>query len=272
MSQRVSGWQLDEQGAWNYERNLVPAFTDPWAADLVQAVGLAPGERVLDVGCGTGIVARHAAARVGSGGEVTGIDVNPAMLAVAGEVTADLDPPIVWKEAAADDLPFADASFDAVLCQQAVQFFPDVPAALAEMHRVLAPGGRLGVSTCRSIDHQPGYAALAEVVTRHAGVEAGEIIRSPYALGEPSRLRALVAAAGFDHVRTRLDFTTFRAPSPQALLQAESSSSPLGDLVAQLDRDVLDRLLADLGVALAGYTDDEGVTFPFATVVTTAVR
>lgn len=268
----IAGWQLDEEGAANYERTLVPAFMDPWAADLIDAVELKPGERVLDVGCGTGIVARHAARRVGTGGSVAGVDVNPAMLAVAREVSADLDPPVAWRQAPADALPFADATFDAVLCQQAFQFFPDPTAALTEMHRALVPGGRVGLGTCQPVEYQPGYAVLTEVVTRHVGVAAGEVIRSPYALGDPDRLRALLTGAGFADVHVRLLFTTFRVPSAEAFLQAETSSSPLGDLVVRLDRDVLAALVEDLAGALDAYTDDDGVTFPFGTIVATAAR
>lgn len=266
----LGGWQLDEAGAAAYERHLVPALFDPWATDLVGAVSLRAGQRVLDLACGTGIVARHVARHVRPGGEVTGVDVSPAMLSVAREAAAGLDPPIRWKEAIAHDLPFPNGGFDVVLCQQALQFFPDRPKALNEMRRVVAPGGRLGLSTCRSIAHQPGYEVLVDVLRRHVGAQASEVIRSPYGLGDPDELRGLVTAAGFRDVHLRIVVTTFRVPDAQTLLQGEMASSPLGDLVSDLDGDVRKALLDDLDRSLASHVDDDGVVFPFETLVVTA--
>jgi ubiquinone/menaquinone biosynthesis C-methylase UbiE len=265
-------WQLDVAGARSYEEFLVAALLDPWAGDLVETVGVEEGERVVDVACGTGIVARHAARRAGSIGSVDGVDLNPAMLTVAREVAADVVPEIRWHEAPAERLPFDAASFDVALCQQALQFFADRSAALAELHRVTAPGGRLGVATCRSIHHQPGYEALAGVITRHLGIDAGEIISSPYALGEPDELRSLVQKAGFDDVHVRIEITPLRVATPRALLEGETTSSPLGDVVAALDDDVAEAILDDLSRALQPYTDDDGIVFPFQALVATATR
>ena len=100
---------------------------------------------MLDVACGTGTVARLAAARVGSAGAVTGVDLTPGMLAVARRIEAE-GAPIDWQEASADRLPLPDASADVALCSLGLQFFPDRPAALREMRRVLIPGGRLAVN------------------------------------------------------------------------------------------------------------------------------
>lgn len=266
------GWQLTEAGAAAYERNLVPVFFAAWAADLVDAVAVKPAERVLDVACGTGIVARHAARRIGPDGEVTGVDANASMLAVAREAASHVDPSIRWEEAAADDLPFPDESFDVVLCQQGLQYFPDRPAALAEMSRVARSGGRLGLSTCRSVEHQPGYAPLIDVLTRRVGVQAGQVIASPFALGDPEEVRALITNAGFRDIRLRIGVRSVRFPSPEALLRAETASSPLGDLVGQLDPDVQDALIDDFTQALLPHTDDDGVVFPFETLVVTATR
>lgn len=268
----TSGWQLGEEGAAAYERNLVPPILDPTAAKLVDTVGPAAGARVLDVACGTGVVARHAATRVGPDGEVVGVDISPAMLAVAREVAPATGPPIRWKEANADDLPFADASFDAVLCQAGVQFFPDRRAALAELFRVVRPGGTLGLGLPRSVAHQPGYRLLAETITRHVGVEASDILRSPYTLGDPDEIRALVAEAGFGEAHLRFLVLEVRFASAEALLRAETSSSPLGDLVGRLDPDVRTSLADDVTTALRPHTDDEGVVFPFESIILTAVR
>lgn len=269
---RSHGWQLNETGAAAYERNLVPVFFDAWAADLVDAVGVRPAERVLDVACGTGIVARHAARRVGPDGEVAGVDAIAAMLSAAREAASRLGTQIRWKEATADDLPFPDESFDVALCQQGLQFFADRPAALAEMYRVTRPDGRLGLSTCRSLEHQPGDAVLIDTVKRHVGVEAGKVVASPYSLGDPEEVRTLITDAGFHAAHLRFAVWSIRFSSAEAILRAETSSSPLGDLVGQLDGDVQEALILDFTEALLPHTDDRGVVFPFETIVVTATR
>jgi ubiquinone/menaquinone biosynthesis C-methylase UbiE len=267
-----AGWQLDEVGAAAYEAMLVPEALRPWAQDLVAAVAPRAGQHVVDVACGTGIVARTAAACVGPAGRITGFDINPAMLTVARRVSAGTEPEIRYEQAAADRLPVADGAADAVFCQQGLQFVPDPSAALAEMHRVCAPGGRLGIATCRSIDHQPGYLALTDVLARHLGEEAAAVIRTPYALGENSRLRELVAGAGFSGVHVRIVISPFRVPSAEALVRGETASSPLGDVVERLGPDAGAALVGELTRALEPHTDDDGVVFPFETVVVTADR
>ena len=137
-------WQLSAKAAELYERIPARYILGPWAPLLVERAAVAPGERVLDVACGTGVVTRAAAERAAAGGHVAGIDLNPGMIAVARSL-----PPVAaieWREASALALPFQDSHFDVVLCQQGLQFFPDKALALREMRRVLRRGGRLALS------------------------------------------------------------------------------------------------------------------------------
>lgn len=269
----TAGWQLDETGARAYERHLVPRFFDPFATDLVERLDLRPGQHLLDVACGTGIVARHAAPHVAPDGKVTAVDVSPAMLGVARQIASDDGTPIAFEQADATELPLPDASADAVVCQQGLQFFPDRPVALAEMFRVLAPGGRLAVSTCRGLEHQPGYRALVEVLTRHVGIDAAQVTASPFALGDGDQLQHLVSEAGSVEATVTTRTYHIRFDSPEEFLVAETSSSPLGVLVHRLDRDVRDTLLEDLTSALTPYTDDDRrITFPFQTLTAAATR
>ena len=117
-------WQLEGSAAELYERYLVPAITAKWAEDLIVRAQPRAGESVLDIACGTGVVARLAARRVAARGQVTGLDLNAGMLAVARRVPNE-GPPINWIEGSALDLPFPSDSFDVVLCQLGLQFFPD---------------------------------------------------------------------------------------------------------------------------------------------------
>jgi ubiquinone/menaquinone biosynthesis C-methylase UbiE len=157
---RQFGWQLPSGSAAEAnERYLVPAFSDAWAQDLVEVAAVQAGQRVLDLACGAGVVARHAAKAVGTAGRVVGLDVNTAMLEVARAVPQYQEgASIEWREGDAVALPFAEAEFDRVLCHQGLQFFRDRAAALHEVFRVLVPGGRLALGVWRRLEHLPFYA------------------------------------------------------------------------------------------------------------------
>jgi ubiquinone/menaquinone biosynthesis C-methylase UbiE len=196
-----------------YERHMVPAIFGPWAEDLLALAPPKLGERVLDVACGTGVVARLAAQGVGPNGTVVGFDLNPGMLAVARTLPPPQGAPIEWREGNVSAIPFPDATFDLALCQQGLQFFPDRPAALREMRRVLAPRGRLALSVWRPMQYSPGFAALATALGRLIAPEAATIMQGPFALGSADDLRALITGAGFDEVVVRPAAKSLRFPS-----------------------------------------------------------
>ena len=139
-----------------YEADLVPAIFAPWPAEILDLVRAGPGDRVLDVGCGTGVVARAAADVVGPAGMVVGCDLKQGMLAVARSVTAR--PGVTWVSGHAERVPLASASVDVVVCQQALQHVGDKGRALAEMRRVASPGGRVGFAAWAGIAACPGFA------------------------------------------------------------------------------------------------------------------
>ena len=155
-------WQLEGSAAELYQRYLVPGITSKWAEDLVHRAQLRSGEEVLDVACGTGVVARLAAKKMGSG-HVTGLDLNAGMLAVARGVSSE-GPPVNWMEGSALDLPFPSGRFDAVLCQLGLQFFPDQPKALREMCRVVRKSGRVALSVYSPIERTPGANAFVRAL------------------------------------------------------------------------------------------------------------
>src|SRR5690606_33009557 len=138
-----------------FETHFVPALFAEWAPRVADAAGLQTGHRVLDVACGTGVLAREAARRVGPQGFVWGLDLDDGMLTVAGRRA----PEIEWRQGTAESLPYADRSFDAVVSQFGLMFFPDRTKALREMQRVLRPGGRIGVAVWDSLENTPAYAA-----------------------------------------------------------------------------------------------------------------
>lgn len=192
MGSSTETFQLSEAAAAAYESRLVPRLFAKWAPPLVAAAEVVPGQTVLDVGCGTGIVAREAAERMGGRGTVVGVDLNPNMLAVAQR----MQPAIEWRQGDAMSLPFQANSFDVVLSQAVLMFLPDPVQALREMARVARPTGRVGVQVWASLEAQPAYGPFVAVAARHAGPEATDLLGSYWSLGDLEHLTALFHAAG----------------------------------------------------------------------------
>jgi ubiquinone/menaquinone biosynthesis C-methylase UbiE len=258
-------WQVAGNAAETYERALVPAVFAAWAPLVVGLADPRPGERVLDVACGTGVVARLVAQQVGRTGNVIGLDLNPGMLAVATS-NSSTDPPtnapITWREASATKMPFPDAAFDLAYCQLGLQFFPDRPAALREMYRVLVSGGRLGLMVWRGIQYSPGFVVLAAALERHVSTEAAGIMRAPFALAEAEELRALVAAEGFREITIRPVAGTVRFPSVGRFVQDYVGGSPLSGHVAKVSDETRAALVSEVGDELSPYIAGNALAFP----------
>lgn len=266
---------MNQQGQWQvagsapevYERELVPAVFGVWAPILVELAQPRSGERVVDVACGTGIVARIAAKRVGPTGAVVGVDLNPGMLSVAKSVMSTdsrSGEPLQWKEASADKLPLPDGSFDVVYCQLGLQFFADRAAALREMRRVLSAEGRLALMVWRGIHESPGFAVLAEALERHVGQAAAAIMRAPFGLSNADELEALVGAAGFQHIAVQQRSGTVRFPSVERFVLSYVAGSPLAGPVSKADDAAREALITDVRNALAKYTSNTELAFPIA--------
>jgi SAM-dependent methyltransferase len=204
--------------AETYEREMVPVLFEPWAPLLVELAQLFPGARVLDAACGTGVVARTVAARLDGYGQVTGLDLNPAMLEVARARGQATERAIEWQQGAMEDMPFADRAFDVVLCQHGLQFSPDPPGALAEMRRVAVDDGRLALSVWRGLELHPFFAAMSEAVVRHLGVDA---LAAPFSMGDAGELHDLLHAAGWHDVRVEAREMNARFPDPQGFIAME---------------------------------------------------
>ena len=253
-------WQVVGNAAETYERALVPAVFAAWAPLVVALADPRLGERVLDVACGTGMVTRHVAQRVGHSGKVVGLDLNPGMLAVAASATANES--IIWQEASATKMPLPDSAFDIVYCQLGLQFFPDRPAALREMYRVMVPGGRLGLMVWRGIEHNPGFGFLAAALARHVSNEAAGIMRAPFALADAEELHGLIAAAGFRDIAIRPVPGTVRFPSVARFVQDYVAGSPLAAHVAKVTDEARAAVVSEVGDALNSYLAAGVLTFP----------
>jgi ubiquinone/menaquinone biosynthesis C-methylase UbiE len=258
---KLARWQLAGDAAADYQRLLVPALFADLAERLLDTAGLRSGERVLDVACGTGAVARAARARVGPTGRVEGVDLNDGMLAVARAAGDGVE----YHRGDATALPVPDGAFDLVTCQQGLQFVEDRDAALREARRALAADGRAAFAVWRSIEHSPVFARFATSLGRHIGPDAETIMRSPFQLADGEELRRLALGAGFAEATTTIHVATVRFASPAAMLEAEIRSSPLAAALPGRDDDDLVPLLDELDAALADHRDDAGVAFPIET-------
>ncbi|TIL63609.1 class I SAM-dependent methyltransferase [Mesorhizobium sp.] len=258
-------WQLQGSGAELYERYLVPAITALWAADLVDRAAPQSGERVLDVACGTGVVARLAAERMGSG-QVVGLDINTGMLAVARSLPTGAGPRIDWHEGSALEMPFPDATFDLVLCQLGLQFFPDRSSALREMFRVLVPDGRLALSVFSAIERTPAAKALVDALDRHLGPGASATKRSEHSLADADELYRLVAGAGFRQVTIHTTTQNIRFPSSKEYVRLQLAATPQAGLVSGMDaghRDaVIAAIMGDVSSSLTIYSTGGELMFP----------
>jgi ubiquinone/menaquinone biosynthesis C-methylase UbiE len=190
-----------------YEQHLVPSMFEPFARDLIQLCNIRHSDRILDVACGTGIVSRLAIDYVDvTVGKVIGVDINSIMLNIAHRCSAEKD--IDWKEGSATSLPFLNESFDLVICQQGLQFFPDRLKALREMNRVLVGAnnrgdkdcGRLVLSVWTSIKDSPGFSILEQLLQETISHEAAAIMQLPHSLSDSTELVSLVRCAGFGKI------------------------------------------------------------------------
>ncbi len=249
---------LELNQAESYEAYLVPAMFVPFTEVLVARAEPRSDDRILDVGCGTGIVSRMVSPMVGSSGRVVGLDIDKEMLAVARSlVPADVGQ-VEWREGDVVEMPFEDAEFDLVFCQAALQFFPDRIAALLEIHRVLAPSGRVVVSVFRSIERNPAYEVLARALERHVSPEAGAMRRAIFSLGDADELVSLLVDAGFEMNSLSSVQKTIRFPSPEEFLRRQlASQSPW--IVDQLDHETQEALINEMNAALRNSVDEKGL-------------
>jgi ubiquinone/menaquinone biosynthesis C-methylase UbiE len=218
-------WQLEGSAAELYQRYLVPGITAKWAEDLVHRARLRGGEEVLDVACGTGVVARLAAGKVAPG-HVTGLDLNAGMLAVARNVLNE-GASVNWMEGSALDLPFPSGRFDAVLCQLGLQFFPDQPRALREMHRTVRERGRIALNVYSPIERTPGANAFVSALDEVLGPEASRIKRGEHSFTNPAQLEKLLGDAGFGTVDVQTVVQTITFPSVLDYVRFQLLATPM---------------------------------------------
>lgn len=244
-------FQIPLETAEIYEAKFVPALFADWAPHVVDMGDVAAGQSVLDVACGTGIVARTAAERVGASGRVVGVDLNQAMLTVASWVC----PGVELRQADVTALPFDDGTFDAVLCQMALMFFPDPTAAVREMSRVAEPHGTVVIMVPSSLDAQPAYRLLVELAATHAGRDAVAMLSAYWACGDLDELLGTVRTAGLEVLSTRTRMGTAHFGSIDEFVAVEVESTPVRQRLTDDEYDTLRREANDI---LEPFTASDG--------------
>ncbi len=251
-----------------YEKVYVPMFFAPLGLAMLDRVKPAQTDRVLDVACGTGILGRLLHERCGACQRFVGVDINPGML----EVARRLLPGAEYQQGNASELGFGASELDLVLCQHGLMFFPDRSKALVEMRRVLAGGGRLGLSTWRSLAENPLSEALTEVGRKHVDGP----LDLPFSLGDEKQLATLIAAAGFTNVE--VDTVEVVATFPDAAMFLKMNvmafSAVMPQLASMSDAEraqFSSDMEAACGEVVARYRDGQGLKFPVRANIATAV-
>jgi ubiquinone/menaquinone biosynthesis C-methylase UbiE len=244
-------FRLSAAAAEMYEANFVPALFAEWAPRLVELASVAPGQAVLDVACGTGIVARTVADVQRGKGRVVGLDLNEVMLDVARRV----GPQIEWRQGDAARLPFPDGSFDVALCQMALMFFPDRAEVLREMARVVGASGTVAFVVPGRLESQPAYAPFVQMAARHAGPEAVSLLSGYFVCGDLDALKGLVESAGLHVAATRTHLGRVKCPSVDAFVATEVESTPLRERISD---DVYARIREGAREVLRRFTKPDG--------------
>lgn len=247
-------FQISAEQAELYEAKFVPAIFAQWAEPLLDAAGVGAGHSVLDVACGTGVLARTAAARVGPTGRVVGLDLNEGMLAVARRVRPDIE----WRQGDAAGLPFGDDTFDVVLCQSALMFMPDPTQVLREMGRV---GDLVGVQVYDSLHDQAGYGPWISLVAKHAGPDAVNLLSTYWVHGDLDGLARRFEDAGLEVTAVHPKLGVARFASVEEFVQTEIGSTPLA---GRIDAETQRQIVAGSEDLLRHFRTDAGLEMPLA--------
>jgi protein-L-isoaspartate O-methyltransferase len=259
--------EIQVEAAKAYEALFVPALFSQWAPRVVDAAGVSAGQRVLDVACGTGVLAREAHLRTGPTGDIVGLDRSAGMLAVAKELAPSID----WRQGAAESMPFPDASFDVVLSQFGLMFM-DREQAIREMLRVLKPAGRLAVAVWDDVENIPAFRAEIELIERLAGPRAANAVRAPFGLGNREHLALLFNGAGAGPVTITTLQGVAHFPSARVLVEADLRGW-LPVVGVNLSEELIASVLAEAERVLAPYAKPDGqVAFEVQAHVVTATK
>jgi len=265
-----AGKRLDTTAAEAYEKLLVPTLNAPLAAEAIELASPRPGEQVLDVACGTGIAVRLVAPHAAPGGRVVGLDFDPAMLAVARRIVqCPAGVTLDWHCASAQAMPFETGTFDIVFCLQGLQFLPDCTAGLAEMRRVMKPGGRLVAIVWHTGEHCKGQHAIIQALGRR-NLDAAPMLKA-LSMGDTGKLRKHASEAGFRDVDIRAASGSARFPSARHFVEALAAGGPASrHALSNVPENQRSGFYDEVREALRQYEDKDGVRLPLGYLVLVA--
>lgn len=255
---------LTPEAAQGYEQFFVPAIFDQWPPRIIEAAAIEEGDNVLEVGCGTGVLAREVIKQVGEGGSVTGLDLSESMLGVAREICPAVD----FRQGNAMELPFEDETYDVVIASFVLMFVPEPATAIRELWRVLKPNGRFVVAVWEALDQNPVYSGLVDIARLRIDDAAGSSLAWPFALGEDGELAEICRSAGVDNADIGTRDGRAKFPSLEGFIRTEIQAWVLADSV---DDEALNAVVADSQEKFANYCDGDGAfDIPLNAVFATA--
>jgi len=250
---------------------LVPWLFEHWVEPFIDLIAPSQPSSILDLACGSGLVVRHLADRLATGGTIHGVDVDPELLSYSAS-TID-DPRVWWHEADAASLPFDNDSLDVVCCHQGLQFFRDPVAALTEARRVLRPSGRLVIAVWGLLVDNPWPAGLANAVRSMLGDTAGDSMATVCRLGDPDDLAAILDRAGLHNPTITRRQSTARHPDIIRAVNSQLAAMPSGSTVGDLDTNQQNKLADKMRDLLAGHTSSTGeLSVPSTCLLATATN
>ena len=254
------------EAARGYENLFVPALFEQWTKHLIDGAGIREGSHVLDVACGTGVLARNALSRTGPGGRIVGVDPAPGMLVAA----KDIEPNIDWILCGAEALELDDETFDCVISQFGMMFFQDRQKSAEEIFRVLKPGGSLAIAVWNSIEQNPAYADIVSVLQEQVGTAAADALRLPYSLGKTQEVTAVLDNSGFTGISVETKVESARFPSSRHMVEAELRGwLPLFDIF--LSDAEIKNVVVESDKTLSKYANSSGeAIFPTSAHIITA--
>jgi len=247
----TDSYQLHIKEAKFYEKHFVPTLFKKWAELIVEELNLEQSNRVLDIACGTGIVARTALKKGVESIDITGCDLNAGMLQVASEIA----PNITWTLGNAERLPFKNNSFNKISCQFGVMFFQNPITALNEMIRVLDSNGKIAISIWNTIDQNEGYYDLLKLLEKIGGPELGSILRSPFILGKKQKIEELIKASNVQNFKLETIQAGVEFPSIEYWIDCDIKASPIA---TKISKDQYSNLVDQAKTKLNQYVDSAG--------------
>ncbi len=265
---KKSGWQLSSGGPDAYEKYIVPAYTGAWADEIVNRACLGAGEKILDVACGTGLVARTASEKQNNSDLIYGIDVNEVMIKKAREI----QPSINYHHGDVTEMPFPDNKFDVIFCQQGLQYFPDPSLALEEMNRVLVENGRVLLSVWRPIEYSPFYASLCKILEHYLNRKAASMLSGAFDFGGYEKLKTLFKNAGFNNIKVNIVIKQMSYSPLDEFIAGGLMASPFFKDIQEMQESKREEMLLEINKSNQDYIDDNGLAAPLESYIVNAEK